>query len=121
MVEEDSGVSTLLIFLQLPEVCLPSEGKHCIVSSVTFWRKDCSLPLPCLPPAFELVPSALGLGGEQPSEDLLASALSNDMVSSELCWEAPACRWESTEHCQHPALRWTCRQPLGVGGALCHP
>lgn len=34
----------------------------CIVLSVTLWRRDCSLPLLCLPQEVGLVPLAVGLG-----------------------------------------------------------
>lgn len=40
MVEEGSGVSTLLTFLQLPDFCLLSEGKHVSVFPLSLFGKE---------------------------------------------------------------------------------
>lgn len=38
--EEGSGVSTLLMFLQLPSVCLLSEGKHASLFPLSLFGKE---------------------------------------------------------------------------------
>lgn len=45
MVEEGSGVSPLLMFLQLPGVCLLSEGKHVSLFPLWLFGKETALGL----------------------------------------------------------------------------